>query len=64
MAHPLPSRHRRPIIPEITGEAERRLGVPRERTERMLRHQDNWKLDADTRREFYDRVLTPAGVKS
>ena len=52
------------IIPEITGDAERRLGVPREQTERMLRGQPNWKLDADTRREFYDRVLTPASAKT
>lgn len=30
----------------------------------MLRGQQNWKLDADTRREFYDRVLTPVTAKS
>ena len=68
--HPATAAH---IIPEITGEAERRLGVPREQTERMLRGQRNWKLDADTRREFYagssplparkpDHVHSPAAV--
>ncbi len=58
--HPATAAH---IIPEITGEAERRLGVPREQTERMLRHQRNWKLDDHRHREFYDRVLTPASAK-
>jgi hypothetical protein len=49
-------------IAEIVGEAEQRLGIPREvsgwsfRTALAL----DGKLDADTRNEFLDRVLPPA----
>jgi hypothetical protein len=49
-------------ISAITGEAERRLRIPRQVTERSIRvalSLDS-NLDADTQREFLSRVLTPA----
>jgi hypothetical protein len=49
-------------ISAITGEAERRLRIPRRVTERSIRvalSLDS-NLDADSQREFLSRVLTPA----
>jgi hypothetical protein len=49
-------------IGAITGEAERRLRIPRQVTERSIRvalSLDS-NLDADSQREFLSRVLTPA----
>jgi len=48
-------------IGEIVGEAERRLGVPRQVSERSLHSALalHGKLDETTRIEFLDRVLTP-----
>lgn len=49
------------IIGEIVGEAERRLGIPREVSEHSLRTAlalDS-KLDQAARKEFLSRVLTP-----
>jgi len=51
-------------IGAITGEAERRLRIPRQVTERSIRvalSLDS-NLDADMQREFLSRVLTPAST--
>ena len=56
--HPNSAGH---IIGEIIGEAERRLGIPRQVSEHSLRTAlalDS-KLDQATRKEFLNRVLTP-----
>jgi hypothetical protein len=49
-------------ISEITGEAERRLGIPREVTESSLATALalDGKLDEKTREDFLERVFTPA----
>ncbi|HUY50952.1 MAG TPA: hypothetical protein VMV92_35480 [Streptosporangiaceae bacterium] len=51
----------RHTIGEIAGEAERRLGIPREVSEHSLRTALSLhsKLDKATRKEFLSRVLSP-----
>jgi hypothetical protein len=56
--HPDSARH---AIGDIIGEAERRLGIPRDVSERSLSTALSLdsKLDAVTRKEFLSRVLSP-----